>query len=84
MVSNSRLIVTLNGRIQRPGPVVALAGASATAPHTKCHFLPDRCYGSGQCDSRRVDIIRPGIAIAITQPFIREGRKGHYADWLEV
>lgn len=77
-VSNSRLLVTVNGRIQRPGPVVALAA------QTKCHLRPDRCYGGGRCDSRRVDIIRPGIAIAITQPFIREGRKGHYADWLEV
>lgn len=44
---------------------------------------PVRCYG-GWCDSRRVDISRPGITIAITQPFIRQGRKGYFAQYLEV
>lgn len=77
VVSNRRMTVTVNGRIQRPGPVVALAS------QTRCFYRPDHCYG-GRCDSRRVDIIRPGITIVITQPYIRVGRSGHFADWLEV
>lgn len=78
VVKDRRMTVTVNGRLQRQGPVVATTGAQ-----TKCHYRPDHCY-RGWCDSRRVDISRPGITIVITQPYIRVGRKGNYANWLEV
>ena len=81
-ISNGRMVVTVNGRLQRPGPVLAVA-AAGTSGQEKCNYHPDRCY-NGWCDSRRVDILHPAITIAITQPYMRSGRSGRFANWLEV
>ena len=77
VIRNNRPVVRLNGRIISQGPKVAVG------PTAACHYHPDRC-SNGRCVARRVDITRPGIAIAITQPWIAGWHKGSYANWLEV
>ncbi|PRW45572.1 REJ domain [Chlorella sorokiniana] len=77
-LKHGRMMVWVNGRLQRQGPVMALSSK------TKCHVRSEKCHKGGWCDNRTVDITRPGISITVSQPFVRQGRKGYFGNWLEV